>query len=83
MPTLYIARVPRKLYQSLRRSARDHRRSIAAEVLAVLEDNIPMEAVLKARQGFFRKVERLRSKKSRVKTLYASTETMQRDDRSR
>jgi plasmid stability protein len=41
MATLYIEDIPEELYEALRRRARERRRSMAAEVLALLEENIP------------------------------------------
>jgi len=83
MATLYVENVPRELYEALRGRARQRRRSIAAEVLALLEENIPTESELKARQEFLRKLEQLRSKKSPSRRSFPSTEEMQREDRAR
>jgi len=44
--------------------ARAGRRSIAAEVLALLEENIPTEQELKARHNLLRKVTRMRAKRN-------------------
>ena len=41
MATLYVENVPDDLYEALRSRAKARRRSIAAEVLALLEENIP------------------------------------------
>lgn len=41
MPTLYVENVPEDLYQALRERARSHRKSIAAEILSLLEENVP------------------------------------------
>lgn len=83
MPTLYVEKVPQDLYEALRGRAQARRRSIAAEVLALLEENIPTEKVLRARRELLRKVGRMRSRMPRAKTSYGSTEEMQREDRSR
>jgi len=58
MATLYVRNVPRNLYEALRQRARARRRSIAAEVLALLEENIPTAAELKARKEFVQRLER-------------------------
>lgn len=63
MPTLYVENVPKELYEALRGRARKRHRSMAAEVVALLEDNIPTEKELSARRGLLRRLERLRSKK--------------------
>ena len=52
------------LYEALRARAKGHRRSITAEVLALLEENIPTQKELKARQNFLRQVEKMRSRKT-------------------
>src|SRR2546427_2502028 len=49
------------LFRSLRKRARSQRRSIAVEVLLLLERNIPTKKTLKARREFLKKLEELRS----------------------
>jgi len=83
MATLYVENVPDGLYQALRHQARQHRKSIAAEVLSLLEENIPTAEELKRRQEFLARVERLRSQKPRSSGPFPSTEAMQRKDRER
>jgi len=65
MATLYVEKVPDDLYEALRERARQHRRSIAAEVLSLLGENIPTAQELRARQEFFRQVQRLQSRRPR------------------
>ena len=83
MPTLYVATVPKELYEALRGRARERHRSIASEVLALLEESIPTAKELKARQELLLKLERNRSKRVRSGTVAPSTQEMQREDRSR
>ncbi len=83
MPTLYVENVPKELYEALRGRARKRHRSMAAEVVALLEDNIPTEKELSARRGLLRRLEHLRSKKSSARGPFAATEEMQRQDRAR
>jgi hypothetical protein len=83
MPTLYVENVPRELYEALRKRAKERRRSISAEVLALLEENIPTAADLKARQEFVQRVERMRTRKRLVAGPFPSTEEMIREDRER
>ncbi len=52
MATLYVENVPDEIYKALRRRARANRKSIAAEVISLLEQNIPTAAELKRRQEF-------------------------------
>jgi len=83
MPTLYVENVPEDLYEALRGRARQNHRSIAAEVLSLLEDNIPTAEELKAREEFFRQVQRLRSRRPLSGGPFPSSEQMQREDRLR
>jgi plasmid stability protein len=83
MPTLYVENVPKDLYEALRGRARKRRRSMAAEVVALLEESIPTEKELSARRELLRRLERLRSKKPHGGGPWAATEEMQRQDRAR
>ncbi len=83
MATLYVENVPDELYEALREQARKHRKSITAEVLTLLEENVPTARELKARREFVRRLERLRSQPSPSPGPFPSTEEMQREDRSR
>ena len=51
MATLYVENVPDDVYAALRKRAKANRKSIAAEVIASLQ-NIPTEAELKRRKSF-------------------------------
>jgi plasmid stability protein len=83
MATLYVENVPDDLYDALRGRARQHRRSMAAEVLSLLEDNVPTAAELKRRRAFFRQVARWNSRKPARRGSFPSTEEMLRADRAR
>jgi plasmid stability protein len=84
MPTLYVENVPDELYEALRERARQHRKSMAAEILHLLEENIPTAAELKRRQQFLRKIEQLHAKSPTVSTQkFSSAEEMVREDRER
>jgi plasmid stability protein len=82
MATLYVENVPNDLYKALRERARKRRRSIAAEVVSLLEENIPTQKELESRRAFVSKLERMRSK-NRSNRQFPSTEEMQREDRVR
>jgi plasmid stability protein len=82
MPTLYVENVPDELYEALRRRARENRRSIAAEVLAMLEDNVPTARELRKRHQLFAHAKRMFSRKS-PGGRFPSTEEMIREDRTR
>jgi plasmid stability protein len=75
--------VPDDLYESLRKRARSKRRCIAAEVLALLEENIPSEKELKRRRAAFQKLKKLRFTPSPGAGPFPSSEEMLREDRER
>jgi plasmid stability protein len=83
MATLYVENVPDDLYEALRKRARSQRRSIAAEVRDLLEQNIPSAKELKRRQEFLLKLKRLRASAVRTEGTFPSSEEMIREDRSR
>jgi plasmid stability protein len=83
MATLYVENVPDDLYNSLRARARRHRKSIAAEVLSLLEENVVTAADLKTRELFLRQVKRLRARAPAAPGPFPSSEEMQREDRAR
>ena len=81
MPTLYVENVPEDLYEALRERARKHRKSMAAEVLSLIEQNVPTAAELKRRQLAFRRI--LQIRKTTKLGGFPSAEQMQREDRDR
>lgn len=83
MPTLYVENVPAELYEALRERARQNRKSVAAEVVSLLEQNIPTPAELKSREEFFQRIKRLQNRRQRTPTSFPSTEQLQREDRAR
>jgi plasmid stability protein len=83
MATLYVENVPDDIYKALRKRAREKRKSIAAEVIELLEQNVPTEQELKRRQEFFDKLAELRSQPSPGPGPFPSTEEMIREDRER
>ena len=83
MVALYVRNVPEDLYKALRNRARANRRSIPAEVLALLEEIVPTAQELKARQALVQKLKRICSKKPNARGSIPSTEEMLRQDRKR
>ncbi len=83
MPTLYVENVPEELYNALRQQARQHRTSISAEVLALLNENVVTASERRARQQFFRATQKLRSEPAASLSQFASSERLQREDRTR
>lgn len=82
MPTLYVENIPAEIYEALRQRARANRKSIAAEVLLLLEQNVVTATERRSRQTFLREVLRLRSRSARA-GHFPTTEQMQREDRLR
>ena len=83
MATLYVENVPDELYQALRERARQHRKSITAEVLSLLAENVVTASERKARQRFLKQTQRLRSHRARPTAAFPSSEELQRGDRER
>ena len=83
MATLYVENVPKDLYEALRKQARSNRTSIAAEVLALLEQNVPTAAELKRRAEFYDRMAALRAKAPLTPGPFPSAEEMIREDRER
>jgi plasmid stability protein len=83
MPTLYVEKVPDELYEALRARARQHRKSIAAEVLTLLEENIPTAKELAQRKEFLQRVRKLRAKRSGSSGPFPASEEILREDRNR
>ena len=83
MATLYVEDVPQELYEALRRRARERHRSIAAEVLSLLEENIPTSKELEMRRSLLQKLEKMQSSRTALGKTFPPTEEMQREDRGR
>ena len=83
MATLYVENVPDELYEALRRQAKARRRSIAAEVMALLEENVPTERELSARKELFQRIMRMREELPKGNGPFPSSEEMIREDRER
>lgn len=83
MATLYVENVPDDVYKALRKRARANRKSIAAEVISLLRQNIPTEAELKRRREFYDRMAELRAKPPLTPGPFPSAEEMIREDRDR
>jgi len=83
MPTLYVENVPKDLYETLRARARKNRSSIAAEVIALLKDNVPTPEELRRRKRAFEELMRLQASTPPGPGPFPSTEEMIREDRQR
>jgi plasmid stability protein len=83
MPTLYVENVPKEIYEALRKRAKENRKSIAAEVIELLEQNVPTAEELKKRREFYNRMAEIRSRPSPGLGPFPSTEEMIREDRER
>lgn len=83
MATLYVENVPEDIYRALRNRARAQRKSIAAEVISLLQQNIPTQAELKRRRKAFEGLARLRAMQPLSAGPFPSAEEMIREDRER
>ena len=83
MPTLYVENVPPDLYEALRMRASERRKSISAEVIALLEENVPTAKELANRRELLNQARRIRARRPRAPGPFPSSEAMQREDRRR
>jgi plasmid stability protein len=83
MATLYVENVPDDLYDALKKRARENRKSIAAEVLLLLAQNVPTGSELKRRRKLFEDLKKTWAAKSPNPGPFPSAEEMVREDRQR
>ena len=83
MATLYVENVPDDLYEALRNRARQGRTSIAAEVISLLQANVPTAEEMKRRRAFVAKIRRYQAAKPPGHGSFPASEEMQRMDRER
>lgn len=87
MATLYVENVPADLYKALRKRARENRRSMAAELISLLERNFPTADQLRRRRDAYNQLAALRNDSrmmaSSGQTAWQTAEEMVREDRER
>lgn len=83
MPTLYVENIPDNLYQALRKRARENRKSIAAEVISLLQRNIPTAKELQGRREFYKRMAEFRARRPESSGPFPTAEEMIREDRDR
>ena len=83
MPTLYVENIPADLYAALRARARQRRTSISAEVLELLQRNVPTPKELARRRALMGRMLRISSRPSPTPGRFPSAETMIEEDRRR
>jgi plasmid stability protein len=83
MPTLYVENVPEDVYEALRARANENGKSISAEVLALLAENVPTPAELARRREVVDRICKIRSRRPGPGGPFPSAEEMLREDRAR
>jgi plasmid stability protein len=83
MATLHVENFPDDIYETLRKRADANRRSLAAEVISMLERNIPTEEELKRRREACDRLAELRAQPPLTPGPFPSAEEMIREDRER
>ena len=81
MVPLHLENVPDDIYEALRTSADANRRSLAAEVISMLERNFPTEEELKQRREAYDRLAELRTEPPLSPGPFPSAEEMIREDR--
>jgi hypothetical protein len=83
MPVLYVENVPDDLYRALREQARSRRTSIAAEIIALLEQHVPTAKERARRRRFLSRALQMSAQKPASRGPFPSAEEMVRADRER
>jgi len=83
MPALYVENIPGDLYRALRKRARENHKSIAAEVISLLERNLPTTEELRRRREFYAHLAELRASQTENLGTFPTVEEMIREDRDR
>jgi plasmid stability protein len=83
MATLYVENVPDDLYEALRTKAKQNGKSMAAEVIELLEQFVPTETELKRRRDFYKKILEYQSREPLTPGPHPTAEEMIREDRER
>ena len=82
MATLYAENIPDDRYEALRKRAKTNRRSVAAEILSLLEEHVPTERELKTWKEAVRRLDRLKFTSTSDDPMPSSLD-MIREDRER
>ena len=83
MATLYVENIPDDLYAALRKQAKVRRKSIAQEVISLLEAHISTPQELQRRRVLLQKALRMSARRPSAPGPFPSTEEMLREDRAR
>ena len=83
MATLYVENIPDDLYAALRKQAKLRRKSIAQEVLSLLEEHVVTPQQLERRRQLLQKALRMSARRPASPGPFPSAEETQREDRAR
>jgi plasmid stability protein len=83
MATLYVENIPDQLYTALRQQAKLRRKSIAQEVISLLEAHVSTPQDLARRRELLQKALRMSARRASTPGTFPSAETMLREDRAR
>ena len=83
MATLYVENIPDDLYTALRKQAKSRRKSIAQEVITLLETHVSTPQELDRRRQLLQKALRMSARRVSESAPFPSTEELLREDRDR
>lgn len=83
MATLYVENFPDDLYAALRKQAKSRRKSMAQEVISLLEAHVSTPQELARRRELLQKALRMSARRASASGPFPSTEEMLREDRTR
>ena len=83
MATLYVENIPDDLYVALRKQAKAQRKSVAQEVISLLETHVSTSQELQRRREQFQRALRMSARRAAASGPFPSTEEMLREDRAR
>ena len=83
MPTLYVENIPDELYEALRTRAKEARKSISAEVIELLSENVPTTKELERRKSLLALAKAIQARPTEPSGPFPSAEQAIREDRDR
>ncbi len=83
MPTLYVENVPKPLYEALRRQAKAQGKSMAAEVIEILKQQVPTAAARARQSAALERLLEIGRQPPPGPGPFPTTEEMLREDRNR
>jgi len=83
MATLYVENVPDDLYSALRKQAKSRRKSIAQEIIALLEAHVPTSQELERRRRLLETALRMSARRPAASGPFPPTQELLRQDRAR